>query len=193
MAGPRTGGTRGDLWRLRCGRRDLDDLVAGRLERLGLAGGRVLAESHGQIASLRRKAENRERALRKIILECGLSNLDLETRLRAIEGEQRSPTESINAKDTSAGDGGLEDLMSDAMSETVVFGEREVTSNDATIHAADTLRALESKSMATQRGWKDYIWGGTSRKSSRASSVNGDSGNAVESATVRLLPQPTIA
>jgi hypothetical protein len=143
-----------------------------------------LAQRDAQIASLRRKAENRERALRKIILECGLSNLDLETRLRAIEGEQTSPVESINGRDVFAGEEGLEDLMSDAMSDTVVLGERGLTTNDATIRAADTLRALESRSTTTQRGWKDYIWG-TSRKSSRASSINGDSGNGVEPATVR--------
>jgi hypothetical protein len=144
-----------------------------------------LAQRDAQIAALRRKAENRERALRKIILECGLSNLDLETRLRAIEGEQKSPAESINGRDTLAREGGLEDLMSDAMSETVVLGELEFTSNDATIRVADTLRALENKSTTAQRGWKDYIWGGTSRKSSRASSINGDIVNNVESATVR--------
>lgn len=144
-----------------------------------------LAQRDAQIASIRRKAENRERALRKIILECGLSNLELETRLRAIEGEQKSPTESINDRDTFAREGGLEDLMSDAMSETVILGERELTNNDATIRAADTLRALESRSTATQRGWKDYLWGGTSRKSSQASSINGDTGNGIEPATVQ--------
>ncbi|PMD35642.1 TBC-domain-containing protein [Hyaloscypha variabilis F] len=144
-----------------------------------------LAQRDAQIASIRRKAETRERALRKIILECGLSNLDLETRLRAIEGEQKSPSESIDGRHTFADEGGLEDLMNDAMSETVVLGERGLMSNDATIRAADTLRALESRSTGTQRGWKDYIWGGTSRKSSRASSANGDSGNGIEPATVR--------
>jgi small G protein signaling modulator 3 len=144
-----------------------------------------LAQRDAQIASLRRKAENRERALRKIILECGLSNLDLETRLRAIEGEQNSPVDSINGRDTLAGDVGLEDLMSDAMSETVVLGDQELTIHDATIRAADTLRALESRSTTAQRGWKDYIWGGTSRKSSRASSLNEDAGIGIEPATAR--------
>jgi hypothetical protein len=144
-----------------------------------------LAQRNSQIASLRRKAENRERALRKIILECGLSNLDLETRLRAIEGEQTSPTESINGRDTLAREEGLEDMMNDAMSETVVLGELESTNNVGTIRAADTLRALENRSTTAQRGWKDYIWGGTSRKSSRASSINGDIANGIQPATVR--------
>src|SRR5690606_24919269 len=49
-----------------------------------------LAQRDDQIASIRRRAEERERALRKIILECGLSSLDLETRLRTLEQEARA-------------------------------------------------------------------------------------------------------
>lgn len=49
-----------------------------------------LAERDAQMAALRRKTEERERALKKIILECGISSLDLEKRLRAIEAEATS-------------------------------------------------------------------------------------------------------
>jgi hypothetical protein len=144
-----------------------------------------LARRDVQIASLRRKAEVRERALRKIILECGLSNLDLETRLRAIEGERKVSNPSAPNGNVSTRGAGLEDLMTDAMSETVVLGELAGIDNDATIRAADTLRALEDRSANTQKGWKDYLWGGTSRKSSRASSINGDTVNEEESTTTR--------
>ncbi|KAK0103413.1 hypothetical protein ONS95_005438 [Cadophora gregata] len=136
-----------------------------------------LAQRDAQIASLRRKAENRERALRKIILECGLSNLDLETRLRAIESEKKSPTDSINGDIIE--EDGLADLMSDAMGGSVAHGEFGPFDNDATIRAAAKLRALEDKPATVQRGWKDYIWGGTSRKTSRASSINGDTISAL--------------
>jgi hypothetical protein len=138
-----------------------------------------LAQRDTQIASLRRRGEERERALRKIILECGLSNLDLEMRLRAIEGEQkvadeikRDPTEGL----------GLVGMMNDAMSDTVVLGDMGTMESDATIRARDALRALQNDKPAnTQRGWKDYIWGsGTSRKSSRASSVNEEAVNGVK-------------
>lgn len=132
-----------------------------------------LAQRDAQIASLRRKAENRERALRKMLLECGLSNMDLEIRLRAIEAERKSPTDSING-DAITEEVGLEDLMSDAMGGTVVRGEFGSKDKDATIRAAASLKALEDKSAPVQKGWKDYIWGGTSRKTSRASSINGD-------------------
>ncbi|KAH6713810.1 rab-GTPase-TBC domain-containing protein [Leptodontidium sp. MPI-SDFR-AT-0119] len=136
-----------------------------------------LAQRDAQIASLRRKAENRERALRKIILECGLSNLDLETRLRAIESEKKSPTDSINGDIIE--EDGLEDLMSDAMGGSVAHGEFGTMDHDATIRAAAKLKALEDKPATVQRGWKDYIWGGTSRKTSRASSINGDAVSAL--------------
>lgn len=129
-----------------------------------------LARRDAQIAALRRKAEERERSLRKIILECGLSNLDLETRLRAIEGERKlsgapmSPTETV-----------LEDLIDDAMSEPVVAGELGDIENDATLRAKDP--SPDKPTSGTSRGWKGYIWGGaskTSRTTSQASSINGD-------------------
>jgi hypothetical protein len=114
-----------------------------------------LAQRDAQMAALRRKAENRERALRKIILECGLSNLDMETRLRTIEAEMK-PVD-INL-DLESQEGGLEDLMSDAMGGTVALGERAFMDNDATIRARDSLKALESRPANVPKGWKDYIW-----------------------------------
>ena len=144
-----------------------------------------LAQRDTQIASLRRKGEERERALRKIILECGLSNLDLETRLRAIEGEQRVADDTN--KDSTKGLG-LAGMMNDAMSDTVVLGDIGSMESDTTIRARDALRALQqNKPPNTQRGWKDYIWGsGTSRKSSRASSVNEEVANGVKVNTPAL-------
>lgn len=151
-----------------------------------------LAQRDAQITSLRRKAEDRERALRKIILECGLSNLDLETRLRIIESERRAPSISSQMAFSTQESGELEDLMSDAMSETVVFGEMASMDNEATIRATAALRALDDRPTATQRGWKDYIWGGTSRKTSRASSINGDSVNGFDPARPGVKSRKTV-
>ncbi|TVY82978.1 TBC domain-containing protein [Lachnellula suecica] len=141
-----------------------------------------LAQRDAQMAALRRKAERKERALKKIITECGISNLDMETRLRAIEAE-RSRSEA--SRDLESEEGDLEDLMSDAMSGNVVLGERALLDNDATIRARDSLKALEDRPPNVQKGWKDFIWGGTSRKSSRASSVNGDAVSGLESIASR--------
>ncbi|KAG9239183.1 rab-GTPase-TBC domain-containing protein [Amylocarpus encephaloides] len=133
-----------------------------------------LAQRDAQIATIRRKAESRERALRRIILECGLSNLDLETRLRAVEAERRVASESSFDQHLVLEEGDLEDLMSDAMNQTVVLGERAVLDSDATIRAKDSLKALEDRPSNVQKGWKDYIWGGTSRESSRSSGLAED-------------------
>ena len=148
-----------------------------------------LAQRDTQIAALHRRGEERERALRKIILDCGLSNLDLETRLRTIESEQKAAAETNKAP--AARDLGLVDMMNDAMNDTVVFGNIVTTESDATIRARDALRAIQGTKPPNNnatKGWKDYIWGaGTSRKSSRASSINDEAPNGGRpiAATVR--------
>ncbi|KUI61414.1 hypothetical protein VP1G_08604 [Cytospora mali] len=126
-----------------------------------------LATRDAQIAALRRRADDRERALRKIILECGLSNLDLETRLREIERE---------AKASGARKGGVEELVEDAMADDFISRAAIHGENDATVrarNASNNLAANNGESRGTVKGWKDYLWG-TSKPSSRASSVNGD-------------------
>jgi small G protein signaling modulator 3 len=140
-----------------------------------------LAQRDAQIAALRRKTEERERALRKIILECGLSNLDLETRLRAIEEEVKTVDEA-GTSNNHAGDD-LKDLITHAMSETTGYGYLQLPGSfegGATIRASEVYKSTDNiQAKGATRGWKDYIWGsGTSKKSSRASSINGD-GNGV--------------
>ncbi|KFG79682.1 TBC domain protein [Metarhizium anisopliae] len=128
-----------------------------------------LAQRDVQIAALRRRADERERALRKIVRECGLSNMDLENRLKTVEAEMRS-----NERRHSDGENGLTDLMSDAMQDTMtahVYGETE--RRDATVRAG-------GNSKGTIRGWKEYLWGsGTAKRGTRASSVsvNGEDAN----------------
>ncbi|SZF05106.1 unnamed protein product [Blumeria hordei] len=143
-----------------------------------------LAERDTQIANIRRKSEEKERAMRKIILQCGLSNLDLEIRLRAIEGEQKAVIEANSNKESTTG---LEDLMSDAMRSPVTLNKYSVN-NDATIRAVDKLRALDEKPRTMSRGWRGFLWGGTSRKPSRASSVNDDYCACVDSKPSRTGP-----
>lgn len=145
-----------------------------------------LATRDAQIAALRRRADERERALRKIILECGLSNMDLETRLRSIERD---------AKAFGARKGGVEDLVGEAMSEDFV----PVTSSmlgediDATIRAraASNSTANGDNARGTAKGWKDFLWGTGNKSGSRANSINGDDGKKT---AIKALPdrRPTI-
>lgn len=132
-----------------------------------------LAQRDAQIAALRRRADNRERALRKIVLECGLSTMDMETRLRSIESDMRS-----NGHATTGGP--LSDLMSDAMQDTVnvdAFGLTTVP--DATIRASSLFVANQDGSKTATKGWKEFFWGSsTNKRPSRSSSTSGEAAAA---------------
>lgn len=130
-----------------------------------------LATRDAQIAALRRRADERERSLRKIILQCGLSSMDLETRLRTIERETRA---------SGTRKGGVEDLVGEAMSDDFVsigvgpYGDE----NDSTIRARNmsNLSANGDNGRGSARGWKEYLWGTSKKSESRANSVSGDDG-----------------
>ncbi|KAG6010948.1 hypothetical protein E4U21_002618 [Claviceps maximensis] len=124
-----------------------------------------LAQRDGQIATLRRRADDRERALRKIIRECGLSNMDLENRLKTVEAEMRT-----NERNPSEDDDGLSHLMSDAMQNTMATYACGLSEDkSSTIRASTTDRQGLDTSKGTLRGWKDYIWGtGTVKRSGSA-------------------------
>ncbi|KAK1754734.1 TBC1 domain family member 2A [Echria macrotheca] len=152
-----------------------------------------LALRDAQMASLRRRADDRERALRKIALECGLSNLDLETRLRAIEQEAKA---SGMVRRTTAE--GVSELLTDAMSDDVRSSH---PFSDATIRASATpVSGTDAEpTKGTMKVWKEYLWGtGSGKKSSRASSVsvNGEAGKASQT-VIRAAPvaerRPTLA
>lgn len=142
-----------------------------------------LAQRDTQIALLRRKADERERALRKIILECGLSNLDLETRLRALEQEAKQ-----NERSRRVAEGrGLSDLMTDAMAEDFGYPYGLGDISDGTTRAGNASPLGDAENAKTTlKGWKDYLWGGgTSKKSSGASSVDGDPSKVPQQTVVR--------
>ncbi|KAK4133205.1 TBC-domain-containing protein [Trichocladium antarcticum] len=143
-----------------------------------------LAQRDVQVANLRRRADERERALRKIALECGISNLDLETRLRAIEHEARASRAAMRPGER------LSDLMTDAMADDMkrpylsgAFDDATIRANSVPLPASDT-----ETTKGSGRGWKDYLWGsGTVRKSSRANSLLKEVSNA-PTAAVRAAP-----
>lgn len=138
-----------------------------------------LAQRDHEIATLRRRADARERALRKIILECGLSNLDLETRLRNIEAEIKSQDKANRGRD-----GGLSDMMNDAMHDSMSHSQAGLgidSIHDSTLRAGASSPAPRNTNAGkgTIKAWKEYLWGNstsrkTSRAGSRAGSINGD-------------------
>ncbi|GAP83876.1 putative TBC domain-containing protein [Rosellinia necatrix] len=133
-----------------------------------------LAQRDLQISNLRRKADARERALRKIILECGLSNLELEKKLRSVEQELKSQDQSKHGQDE-----GLSNMMNDAMRDTL--SRTTPYSGLGIDHGTEqTLRAsgpntLRENNKGTIRTWKDYLLGtGIGKKTSRPASINGE-------------------
>ncbi|KAI0901108.1 TBC-domain-containing protein [Annulohypoxylon nitens] len=147
-----------------------------------------LAHRDLQIAKIRRRADERERALRKIILGCGLSNLDLETKLRSVEAELQAQ-DKIKCPPT----GDVSGLMSDAIEDSISYNALGLGDvNDATVRASSLSVPRDNASKGTMRGWKDYLWGGTSRKPSRAGSINEDIGKTVIHAPTPVERRPPI-
>ncbi|KAH6896585.1 rab-GTPase-TBC domain-containing protein [Thelonectria olida] len=133
-----------------------------------------LAQRDAQISTMRRRADERERALRRIIRECGLSNLDLETRLRAVEAELRNNGKGLHRQDS-----GLSDLMSDAMQDTVITNAYGETNRSTIRGNIQTPNANTEPGKGTLRGLKDYFWGtGTARRNSRTNSINSENNPA---------------
>ncbi|KAL2020545.1 hypothetical protein VTK56DRAFT_8345 [Thermocarpiscus australiensis] len=146
-----------------------------------------LAQRDAQIARLRRRADERERALRKLVLECGISSLDLESRLRAIEQGARAN----GAAGRPLGDD-VPDLVTDAMAEDVRHPCATNAFSDATIRPSSVPLPAGSdaeNAKGTARGWKEYFWGtGTVKKSSRESSVTREVNKSQPPAVIKAAP-----
>ena len=146
-----------------------------------------LAQRDVQIVQMRRRAEERERALRKIVLECGLSSLDMETRLRAMEQEARA-----NGVSRRGSGEGLSDLMTDAMAQDLRHPFPSHVLDDATIRPSSVplpASAGNDNARGSTRGWKDYLWGGggTVKKSGRPNNTTRET-NKQPPAVVKATP-----
>ncbi|KAI1769784.1 TBC-domain-containing protein [Hypoxylon cercidicola] len=148
-----------------------------------------LAHRDQHIARLKRRADERERALRKIILGFGLSSLDLETKLRSVEAELHTQNRTKCAQH-----GDVSGMISSAMHDSIPYdalGLGDV--NDSTVRASGLSMPKDSPAgKGTMKAWKDYLWGGTSRKASRAGSINEEMAKTVIRASTPGDRRPTI-
>jgi hypothetical protein len=142
-----------------------------------------LAQRDAQITALRRRAEERERILRKMLQECEVSNMDIESRLRELEKSKE--TSSGLSKVRTRGDGEpsglhpddpMEDRLARAMEDEVAEHPDALGFDSGATAPPAEVRSIHSVASDATRdtgraGWKSYIWAGTSRKSSRAPSV----------------------
>lgn len=153
---------------------------------------RDLALRDAEISTLRQRADARERELKRMLREVSVSNQDIERRLYALEnpGEVQKPvsdgdgSQAESRKPSSSIDGLIGQAMLDGLGVTFCDEPSNGTDLDATIkpqrNEIDEL--AQKKRQGFIRGWGDYIFGSTaaSRKTSRASSVMSDVGEAEE-------------
>lgn len=145
-----------------------------------------LAQRDAQITALRRRAEERERILKKMLQECEVSNMDIENRLRELERNNQENEESTNfgaarKKGSESDLPGLhpEDPMDQRLAramEDEIAQHPDALGIDSGAATQETDRASISSTTNmprdTGRGnWKSYLFSGTNRKSSRAPSV----------------------
>ncbi|EAQ86798.1 hypothetical protein CHGG_08051 [Chaetomium globosum CBS 148.51] len=148
-----------------------------------------LAQRDVQIVHMRRRAEERERALRKIVLECGLSSLDIETRLRAMEQEAKA-----NGTSRRGSREGLSDLMTDAMAQDLRHPFPSHVFDDATIRPSSVplpTGAGNDTARGSTRGWKDYLWGGGGNTAKKSGRTNNTVREASKQPTAVVKATPT--
>ncbi|RYC63090.1 hypothetical protein CHU98_g3120 [Xylaria longipes] len=151
-----------------------------------------LAQRDLQISNLRRRADARERALRKIILECGLSNLELEKKLRSVEQELKTQDQSKLGLDEDLSNM-MNDAMRDSLSQTASYTGLGIDDGTETTIRASGPNTAKGNNKGTIRGWKEYLWGtGTGRKTSRPANVNGEGAKTAIRAPVTGDRRPPI-
>lgn len=143
-----------------------------------------LAQRDAQITALRRRAEERERTLRKMLQACEVSNMDIENRLRELErGREHAQTGLAGARkrDSESDLPGLhpDDPMDQRIARAM---EDEIAEHPDALGFDSGNNVLEPDSASISsvseapkepgRGnWRSLLFSGASRKSSRAPSV----------------------
>ncbi|KAJ4353297.1 uncharacterized protein N0V89_005024 [Didymosphaeria variabile] len=145
-----------------------------------------LAQRDAQITALRRRAEERERILRKMLQECEVSNMDIESRLRDLErGRGREQAQNglagARKRDSEVNLAGLhpDDPMDQRIARAL---EDEITehpdalgfdsgNNPQELDSASISDISEAPKELGRGNWRSLLFSGTSRKSSRAPSV----------------------
>lgn len=145
-----------------------------------------LAQRDAQITALRRRAEERERILKKMLQECEVSNMDIENRLRELDkGRERDGNANDFSKSRKRGsdinlsgmhpDDPMEQRLARAMADEIAVQPDALGMDSGNARHDSEAMSINSASDAprdTSRGnWKSYLWNGTSRKSSRDPSV----------------------
>lgn len=142
-----------------------------------------LAQRDAQITALRRRAEERERVLKRMLQECEVSNMDIENRLRELDKgkDQSNGLIKVRTRGDSAvtglhPDDPMEDRLARAMEDELAEHPDALGMDSGNAGPVAEVMSINSVASDVPRepgrgNWKSYIWSGTSRKSSRAPSV----------------------
>lgn len=165
---------------------------------------RDLAMRDAEISKLRRRADARERELKRMLREVSVSSQDIERRLYLLENppmtdESKEGENGANNRIRPAFS--IYGLMDQAMLDPVGESSPDSTDLQATIRpqrndsdARSGTSSIESGQKRAQgsslRGWQDYLFGSTnaSRKTSRANSVMSDIDDGEEDAGRPRIP-----
>lgn len=113
-----------------------------------------LAHRDRELVSIRRRAEERERALKKMLVEVEVSNADIEKRLAAATLQRKPSRETVRsaAGDTSYTES-IDDMMQQAMSEEDVFSvvDDSLSMMEATTDLGDDDRHSTRDDMVTPK------------------------------------------
>ena len=150
-----------------------------------------LAQRDAEITTLRRKAEEREKELKKMLREVEVSNLDIETRLYHLDNPAESSTlhgkEAITKSDNQSNvknrirssSIGIGEMMGQAMKDDVginldldenyldtfdeIDGQATIKLGRRDIDTKSTVSSFDShdKPKVTVKGWKDFLWSTT--------------------------------
>ncbi|KAF2496275.1 TBC-domain-containing protein [Lophium mytilinum] len=145
-----------------------------------------LAQRDAQITALRRRAEERERILRKMLQECEVSNMDIESRLRELDRSQEQRNEDPKARNRRSDSGlpgthpddPMEQRIARAMADNVSDFDTTSIQDNASLFSqriadgeTESLNSTSGMPKDSARNWKNFLWSGTNTKTSRAPSI----------------------
>lgn len=138
-----------------------------------------LAQRDAHVTLVQRKAEERERLLRKMLRDCEVSNLDIENKLRDIERSRiprsrgassvRSGQKSVEELGGTGSDAGIDERLEEALEDeiiaesgTTLYPDLGQARLDRTIRPVKNASSQQKTllSSGTARGWKSLFRGG---------------------------------
>ncbi|KAL9110204.1 MAG: hypothetical protein Q9227_005265 [Pyrenula ochraceoflavens] len=147
-----------------------------------------LAQRDAEISALRVRADERERALKKMLREAQISHFDIEKRLFEVENPRNVPDHNNSEVPTGSGTarkvtGSIDKMVHEAMQDdlniengalaTALADANRLGNGGSDSQSSSPRFGANRKRTSSVKSWQDYFWGSnaTSRKTSRANSI----------------------